>query len=94
MTIDEATYFVESMMYLYRPTGEQHDKWCKLLNLLRWYRDQDLIKREDIKKIKPCEYCQEFNGYKSPCIKFYNCKLKAIARAINKIPKAEYRGDK
>lgn len=59
---------------------------------LAWYRNQDLIRREDVKKIKPCEYCKEFNGYESPCIRFNDCKIKALAKAINIIPKVEYTG--
>lgn len=65
MKIDEAINFVENMMYLYRPTGEQHDKWCELLNLLRWYRKQDLIRREDaVNKVK--EYSSNWCGSYEP----------------------------
>lgn len=91
MTIDEAINFVENMIYNYRPYGEQLEDWNKLLNLLCWYREQDLIRFKDVGEQSVCSYGSQcpFEHFCDRC----EYAILTMNNIYNNVPKAEPPGE-
>lgn len=98
MTIDEMINWVRRKMQESQGVHNSHNviyRYSQILILLRelkWYREQDFIKRDNVKEKCRCTlYREEYCKNTTPCKECTEYGL--FFDDIEKIPKAEYIGD-